>query len=104
MPHTGVVVGHGGFGTTMTALAAGVPQVVVPRSLDRTINADRVAAIGAGIHLPGGPAAVSDIPAALTRVLPDRGYRDAARAVAADIAQLPDTTASVPILEQLAAR
>jgi hypothetical protein len=29
---------------------------------------------------------------------------NAARAVAADIAQLPDTTATVPILVQLAAR
>ena len=30
MRHAAVVVGHGGFGTMMTALVAGVPQVVVP--------------------------------------------------------------------------
>lgn len=105
MPHAEVVVGHGGFGTTMTALAAGVPQVVVPLfAFDQTVNAERVAAIGAGIHVPGGPAAVSNIPSALTRVLTEPAYHDCARAVAADIAQLPDVAASVPILEQLAAR
>jgi UDP-glucoronosyl and UDP-glucosyl transferase len=105
MPHAAVVVGHGGFGTTMMALAAGVPQVVVPLfAFDQTINAERVAAIGAGIHVPGGPAAVANIPSALSRVLTEPTYRDGTRAVAADIAQLPDTTASVPILEQLAAR
>ena len=59
MPHTAVVVGHGGFGTTMMALAAGVPQVVVPLFAgDQFLNAERVAAIGAGVCLDGGPGAV----------------------------------------------
>jgi UDP:flavonoid glycosyltransferase YjiC (YdhE family) len=104
MPDTAVVVGHGGFGTTMTTLAAGVPQVIVPLfAFDQQINAERVAAIGAGIHVPGGPPAVADIPAALTRVLTDPVYRDAAQSVADDIKRLPDMEAAVPILEQLAA-
>jgi glycosyltransferase len=105
MPHTAVVVGHGGFGTTMMALAAGVPQVIVPLfAFDQTTNAERVAAIGAGIHLPGGPGAVAAIPSSLTRVLTDPTYRDAAQAVAADMARLPSVTESVPILQNLAAR
>jgi UDP:flavonoid glycosyltransferase YjiC (YdhE family) len=105
MPHAAVVVGHGGFGTTMQALAAGVPQVVVPLfAFDQTINADRVAAIGAGIHLPGGPAASAAIPDAVTSVLTDPKYREFARRVAADMARLPDVATSVPILEELASR
>ena len=49
MPHAAAVVGHGGFGTTMMALAAGVPQVVVPLfAFDQTINAERVAASAPG--------------------------------------------------------
>jgi UDP-N-acetylglucosamine:LPS N-acetylglucosamine transferase len=42
------VVGHGGYGTTMTALAAGVPQILVPLfSLDQHDNARRLNEIGA---------------------------------------------------------
>ena len=43
------MVGHGGFGTTLGALLAGVPQVVVPLFADQPSNAERIAAIGAGL-------------------------------------------------------
>jgi hypothetical protein len=59
------VVGRGGFGTTMAALAAGVPQVVVPLfAFDQSVHARRVAEVNAGIQLPGGVAAVTDLPVA----------------------------------------
>ena len=105
MPHAEVVVGHGGFGTTMMALAAGVPQVIVPLfAFDQTINAERVAAIGAGIHLSGGLAAPAAIPSALTRVLTDPTYRQRAQEIAAEMERLPDVATSVPILQELAGR
>ena len=43
------MVGHGGFGTTMGALLAGVPQVVVPLFADQPYNAQRIAGLGAGL-------------------------------------------------------
>ena len=52
MLEAAAVVGHGGFGTTMAALASGVPQVVLPLfSFDQAINAERVAASQRG-HSP----------------------------------------------------
>lgn len=103
MPQAAAMIGHGGFGTTITALAAGVPQVVVPLfAFDQAVNAQRVAASGAGIHLAGGPSAATEIPSALTRVLTDPAYRTAAQAVAADMAALPDVAESVPILSEVA--
>jgi rhamnosyltransferase subunit B len=42
------VVHHGGIGTTAQALAAGVPQVVVPFAHDQPDNAVRLAALGVG--------------------------------------------------------
>jgi hypothetical protein len=105
MPHAAAVVGHGGFGTTMFAVAAGVPQVVVPLfAFDQTINAERIAASGAGIHLPGGPAAVPEIPSAIAAVLTEDRYRERARVLAAEIARLPDVAESVTVLEELANR
>ena len=102
MAHAAAVVGHGGFGTTMMALAAGVPQVVVPLfALDQTVNAERVAGAGAGIHLDGGPRAAAELPAAVAAAVSDPAYRAGAAAIAAEMAALPDTTAAVPILERL---
>jgi UDP:flavonoid glycosyltransferase YjiC (YdhE family) len=71
-------------------------------AFDQVVNGERVAAAGAGVLLPGGPISAPEIPSALTRVLAEPAYRAAARAVAADIAALPDVAASVPVLEELA--
>jgi UDP:flavonoid glycosyltransferase YjiC (YdhE family) len=103
MGEAAAVVGHGGFGTTMAALAAGVPQVVVPLfAFDQSVHARRVAEVNAGIQLPGGVAAVTDLPAALRRVLDDPTFAEGARAMAAEIAALPDIAECLPLLEQLA--
>jgi UDP:flavonoid glycosyltransferase YjiC (YdhE family) len=85
MPHAAAMVGHGGAGSTRAALAAGVPSVVVPGFADQPRNAERVAALGAGIALDG-PAQLGD---AVRRLLEDQSYRAAARRVAAEVAALP---------------
>lgn len=103
MAQSSAMIGHGGFGTTMLALAAGVPQVVSPLfASDQVANAERVAGFGAGVQLLAGPAAVADLPAALNRVLTDPAFRARARVVAADVAALPEVSSCLPILEGLA--
>jgi UDP:flavonoid glycosyltransferase YjiC (YdhE family) len=103
LPHAAVVVGHGGFGTSMAALAAGVPQVVLPLfASDQRINAVHVAAAGAGVHLDGGPAAVDALPGAVATLLAEASYRSAARAVADQMAGLPPVAEAVTLLERIA--
>lgn len=103
MPHAAAVVGHGGFGTTMLALAAGVPQVIVPLfAADQRINAQCVAAVGAGIHLTGEAAAIPDIADALAQLTTDPTYRASARTLAAEIEALPAIDTVVPIVHELA--
>ena len=105
MPTAAAMVGHGGFGTTMTALAAGVPQVVMPLfAFDQFVNAERVAAVGAGLQLTGAADAVGKLPAALSRLLHDPAFGAGARAVATDIAALPDVADCVAVLEGLVGR
>ncbi|CCH33291.1 glycosyltransferase [Actinosynnema sp. NPDC047251] len=92
MPHAAAAIGHGGFGTTMTALAHGVPLVVVPLfASDQFLNAEAVARVGAGVAVDS-PA---DIGEALDTVLADDSYRLAAQRLAADMAALPLPDASV---------
>jgi UDP:flavonoid glycosyltransferase YjiC (YdhE family) len=105
MRETAVVVGHGGFGTTMTALAAGVPQLVLPLfSADQFLNAERVQAVGVGERLLGGLEALSEVPGTVRELLDQPRYADAARGVAAEMAALPDVATTVAVLEDLAAR
>lgn len=104
MPHAGAAVGHGGFGTTMNAIAAGVPQVIMPLfSLDQRLNADHVEVVGAGLALWRGAEDVGRIPKAVRTLLAGISHREAAREVAAQIAQLPPVAQMVPVLEEVAA-
>ncbi len=102
MHHAAAMIGHGGAGTTLTGLAAGVPMVVLPLFADQPFNARRVESLGAGIALDGGAAAVGRLPEALTRVLGEPSFRDGAGAVRDAVDALPDVAASVPLLEQVA--
>jgi UDP:flavonoid glycosyltransferase YjiC (YdhE family) len=81
-----VVVGHGGYGTTMGALAAGLPQLVLPLfASDQFVNAARVDAVGAGIGL-AGPESVGDIGSAVLQLLSDTAFGVAARTIADEMA------------------
>jgi UDP:flavonoid glycosyltransferase YjiC (YdhE family) len=81
-----VVVGHGGAGTTLGAISAGRPLVVVPLFGDQPQNAVRVAVAGAGVVAP-----LAGIRAAIERVLGDDRYRVAASRIAEDMRALPPT-------------
>jgi len=87
MPHVAAMVGHGGSGTTRTALAAGVPSVVVPGFADQFRNAERVAQLGAGIALDAED--VGRLGDSLRLLLAEPSYRRAAQRVAAEVGALP---------------
>jgi UDP:flavonoid glycosyltransferase YjiC (YdhE family) len=107
------VVTHGGLGSTLGALAHGVPLVVLPLfSLDQWYNAAAVARAGAGValdaerHTRRGVALPSaDTLAALRpaveHVLTDSAPRQAALKVAAEIRGLPPVEAAVSALEKI---
>jgi MGT family glycosyltransferase len=99
-PHTAVMVCHGGSGTVLGGLAAGIPQVVVPITADQPQNAQSVAAIGAGLALNKPDA--ETLRAAIQRVLDDDGFRRAARAVSAEMAALPGVDHAVNAMLALA--
>lgn len=101
LAHAEAMVGHGGFGTTLGGLAAGVPQVVVPLFADQPDNAARVAAVGAGVALAGGTRALGLLGDALPAVLEDGRYRQGAARLASEIAALPPVDDAVRLLADL---
>ncbi|UOZ08355.1 glycosyltransferase [Amycolatopsis sp. WQ 127309] len=81
-----LVVHHGGSGTMLGALAEGVPQLVLPQGADQFANAEALVTAGAGLRLLPGELS-ADAVTEQARRLPS--CRDAARAVAAEIAATP---------------
>jgi hypothetical protein len=100
--HAAAMLGHGGFGTTMGALAAGVPQVVVPLfSFDQAVNGEHVGAVGAGLSTGMGEGSVERGAAELPRLLAEPSYAESARRVAAALRELPPPIEAVPVLAAL---
>ena len=82
----------------MSALAAGVPQVVVPGTGDRTVHARLVAARGAGLAVPAKEI-TRDV---LERLVTDSRLTQASREAAAEIAAMPPPEDLVEPLATLA--
>jgi UDP:flavonoid glycosyltransferase YjiC (YdhE family) len=83
-----LVVGHGGHSTTMRALSFGVPVVVLPANplIDQKCVGAVLEKAGAGVLL-GKHASVRRIRAAVSTVLHDPGYREAAGRIGDSIRQ-----------------
>lgn len=96
------VLSHGGFGTTMGALAAGLPQLVAPIfSSDQVVNGRHLAAAGVGRTIEPGPDLIPRALTVLTSLFNDPSYTAAARTSAEDLSALPDVSRSVGFLESL---
>jgi UDP:flavonoid glycosyltransferase YjiC (YdhE family) len=113
LPRAAAVVTHGGHGSTLGALAHGVPLVVLPLfSVDQWYNAEAVARAGAGIALGSErhTRRAIDLPSAETlaglapaveHVLTDPGPRRAAEGIAAAMRALPSIDHAPAALEAL---
>ena len=104
--HAAMAVVHGGSGSTLGAIAAGVPLVVVPLFADQPENARRVAAVGAGLSVEPDredPDATEEpLRSAIETVLGDPSYHERARALADELRAQPPVDDAVPLLESLA--
>ena len=119
-----VMIHHGGHGSTLTALAAGTPALIIPTYSERESNARRAAALGAARYLVpktadgetqhqperapvtgmGGadkqldPRLVADT---IGTLLEDPCYSDSARAAAQQLATLPGAAGAADVIEAL---
>ena len=105
LPRCDAVLCHAGTGTTLAALAAGLPLVLVPQGADQFDNARACERAGAArILMPDQviPDAVRD--AVRTVLQDDSSERAAARALAAEIAAMPSAVEVVDELVSIADR
>ena len=90
LPRCDAVITHGGSGTTLGALAFGVPLLLLPQGADQYANAERIVAAGAGLQLLNDELSVDAVhdacercstmrAPAFRRTHPDRNPRNARR-------------------------
>lgn len=100
LPHTAVLVTHGGHGTTIKGAAAGIPMLCVPLGRDQADNAVRVTHRGAGLSISKG-ASVAGFRRALQRLLDESSFRERAQELASAIAARVGDDDPIALLEEL---
>ena len=104
LPHCAAVVTHGGAGSTLGALAFGLPLLLVPQGADQFYNADRVVAAGAGIQLIPDLLTADSARDAVRMLLHNDTFRDAAHRIKNEVKAMPEPRQAVETLEQLTGR
>jgi UDP:flavonoid glycosyltransferase YjiC (YdhE family) len=105
LPRCRLVVSHGGAGTTLASLAAGVPLLLLPQGSPSQLRlSSACAARGVARVLAPQEAAPASLEEALADVLADGRIRTATAELALEIAHMPDPHDAVPFLEDLVTR
>lgn len=100
-PLATVLVNHGGSGSMLGGLAAGLPMVITPLFADQPSNADQVEKAGAGLAVPDP--SPETLRSAITEVLEGQQFREGASRIAVEMAQTPKIDAAVDkLLEPVA--
>ncbi|HEX4728692.1 MAG TPA: nucleotide disphospho-sugar-binding domain-containing protein [Jatrophihabitans sp.] len=102
LPSCAALVQQGGAGTTMTALACGVPQLVLPQVSDQHFNAERLALTGAGAVLVGEQVQAGRIGELVGELVAGERWRSAAALMAERVRAMPAPSELVPALADLA--
>jgi UDP:flavonoid glycosyltransferase YjiC (YdhE family) len=90
LPHCTAVVSHAGAGTMLGALCHGLPQLCLPQGTDQPLNTAALLPTGAALALQPvqiTPDAVTD---ALSRLIGEPSFRQAANQLRGEIDQMPD--------------
>ncbi|WP_216906578.1 nucleotide disphospho-sugar-binding domain-containing protein [Nocardia noduli] len=101
-PTCDLIVHHGGGVTSLTALHAGVPQMVIPQGHVLVPAASRISDFGAGVTVLPGEDVATVVPPAVEKVVSDRSYAERARVVADEMTTLPLPSEVVDVLARLA--
>jgi UDP:flavonoid glycosyltransferase YjiC (YdhE family) len=96
------VVAHGGSGTTLAALAYGLPLLLLPQGANHFDTAERCVAAGVGIQLLPEEVDAGSVRHAVRALLEGPRYRERAAGVAAEIAGMPAPADLVAPLEDIA--
>src|SRR5262249_53083166 len=93
LPTCDLVVHHGGAGSSMAAIVAGRPHLVLPQMCDQFTNADRLTGAGVGRCVPFAARSASAVRVAAEDLLGDPKFRLRAGELRDEALALPPPTA-----------
>jgi len=96
LPVCDLLVDHAGAGILLAGFRHGLPQLLLPQGIDQFGNADAARKAGAALSLTEVTA--EDVAEAAQRLLDEPGFAVAARAVQAEIADMPSADETVALL------
>lgn len=102
LPRAAALVHHGGIGTLAQALAAGVPQLIMPMAFDQPDNATRLMRLGVANALVPRHFTPSRVAAVLRRLLESPAVTSSCAELAARINPESDLEATCRVIERLA--
>ncbi|WP_405106716.1 nucleotide disphospho-sugar-binding domain-containing protein [Micromonospora sp. NBC_01405] len=101
LPSCAAIIHHGGQGTALNAVAAGLPQLVLPWFDDQFDNGMMIAESGAGLMLSPPETTPGAVVESCARLLEDEKHIDTAATLAREMALLPLPSAVVERLTDL---
>jgi UDP:flavonoid glycosyltransferase YjiC (YdhE family) len=102
LPYADLVICHGGIGTSLAAVAHGVPLLFLPLGRDQPVNARAIAATGAAKVLPA-TATPGQVARAADELLSDPSYREAAGRIAVDVPEPGAVHPATTLIDELVA-
>lgn len=85
LPLCAAMINHGGVGTVSQAIAAGIPQLVVPIAHDQFDNAERVIRLGIGGQLPAKKLSTKRLTEELAKLLNSNSITENCKKFAAEL-------------------
>lgn len=99
LPRCSATVGHGGSGSTLAALAYGLPMLLVPQGADQFENAQACGELGVARVLMPGEMTADAVRNTVADLLADSAYSERAALIASEIADMPPPEAVASTLK-----
>jgi rhamnosyltransferase subunit B len=101
LPRAGVVVHHGGVGTTSQGLLAGVPSLIVPFAFDQSDNAEHARRLGVSRTIYRNKYQASRVARELSKLLGERSYVERAKEVSRQLKRENGPACAADLIEQV---
>ena len=100
LSHMDLVICHGGHNTTCESLAHGIPLMIAPIKDDQPIVAQQVVSCGAGIRVRFGRVKAQQLKSAVTTLLQETSYRQAAQKIQVEFEQLQQQQTALKLISK----